>query len=91
VRLRPRQNLGCNRLYTCYFSSAKEVDRLNYKDVFRHALKHGILTNETVERWFTYRDNRNDTAHDYGESFAEETVVLLKDFIPDAKKILEIM
>lgn len=73
-----------------YFSSAKDVDRLNYKDVFRHALKHGLLNNETVERWFKYRDNRNDTAHDYGESFAEETVVLLKDFISDAKKMLEI-
>lgn len=74
-----------------YFSSAKDVDRLNYKDIFRHALKHGILTNEIVERWFKYRDNRNDTAHDYGEIFAEETVVLLKEFISDAKKILEIL
>lgn len=74
-----------------YFSSAKEVDKLNYKDVFRHALKHGLLNSETVERWFKYRDNRNDTAHDYGESFAEETVVLLRDFISDAKMILEIL
>jgi nucleotidyltransferase substrate binding protein (TIGR01987 family) len=74
-----------------YFSSSKEVDRLNYKDVFRHALKHGLLTKETVERWFVYRDNRNDTAHDYGESFAEETVALLKDFIPDAKKMIELL
>lgn len=74
-----------------YFSSVKEVDRLNYKDIFRHALKHGLLTEEMVKRWFIYRDNRNDTAHDYGESFAEETVALLKDFIKDAKKMLEIL
>lgn len=74
-----------------YFASSKEVDTLNYKDVFRHALKHNLLTEDFVKRWFTYRDNRNDTAHDYGESFAEETVKLLSYFIQDAKKLLEII
>jgi len=32
------------------------------------------MTLEEVERWFAYRDNRNDTAHDYGEGFANETL-----------------
>jgi len=74
-----------------YFASTKEVDKLTYKDIFRHALKHGLLTQDSLNRWFAYRDNRNDTAHDYGEGFAEETVTLLKDFIKDAKAILAII
>jgi nucleotidyltransferase substrate binding protein (TIGR01987 family) len=74
-----------------YFASTKEADRLNYKDLFRHALKHGLLTEDIVSRWFIYRDNRNDTAHNYGESFAEDTLKLLSSFITDAKKIAEII
>ncbi|MFO1258482.1 MAG: nucleotidyltransferase substrate binding protein [Gammaproteobacteria bacterium] len=74
-----------------YFPSPKAVDKLNYKDVFRHAFKHGLVDEALLNRWFAYRDNRNDTAHDYGESFAEETVILLKDFVEDAKKIVSIL
>jgi hypothetical protein len=36
-----------------------------------------------------YRDNRNSTEHDYGVNFAEETLVLLPDFIKDASLIVE--
>ncbi len=31
--------------------------------------------------------NRNITAHDYGEGFAETTLELLPDFIADAKTL----
>ena len=40
-----------------------------------------------MERWLRYRDNRNDTAHDYGEDFAETTLKLLPAFIEDAKTL----
>lgn len=43
----------------------------------------------SVERWSAYRDNRNNTAHDYGEGVVKETLVLLPGFIADAK-LLEI-
>jgi nucleotidyltransferase substrate binding protein (TIGR01987 family) len=72
-----------------YGGNPKAVDELFYKDVFRHAAKHGLLTVEAVERWFVYRDNRNDTAHDYGVAFAQQTLVLMDDFVADAQ-ILEI-
>jgi nucleotidyltransferase substrate binding protein (TIGR01987 family) len=72
-----------------YFATPREVDRLTFKDVFRHAAKHGILSVEAVERWFKYRDNRNTTAHDYGEGFAEETLGLLPGFSADARALLE--
>lgn len=70
-----------------YFASSKQVDQLTFKDIFRHAARHGLLELEESERWLIYRDTRNDTAHDYGEAFAEETLRLLPQFIVDAKRI----
>lgn len=74
-----------------YFASNRQVDRLTFKNTFRQAGKHGLITPGAVERWFTYRDNRNDTAHDYGEEFAEETLKLLPSFIMDAKRMTGIL
>lgn len=34
-----------------YFSSTKQVDQLNFKDVFRYAAKYGLISLETSERW----------------------------------------
>lgn len=70
-----------------YFASNKQADTLTFKDAFRHAARHDLLPMGACERWFTYRDNRNDTAHDYGERFAETTLRLLPDFIADAKAL----
>jgi nucleotidyltransferase substrate binding protein (TIGR01987 family) len=70
-----------------YFASKKAIDSLTFKDLFRHAAKHGLLTKNDVEKWFKYRDNRNNTAHDYGRKFAEQTLSLIENFIQDAKKL----
>jgi len=67
-----------------FFHSSQAVDKLVFKDVFRHAVLRNIMSDEACERWLQYRDNRNSTAHDYGVNFAEETVVLLPQFIADA-------
>ncbi len=74
-----------------YFASSKEVDRLFFKDIFRHALKHSLLEKGEVNRWLEYRDNRNSTAHDYGVSFAEETLVLLPQFVIDARNVIKVI
>jgi len=74
-----------------YFHSSKEVDRLIFKDIFRQAANHSIITIEETERWLLYRDNRNTTVHDYGVGFAEETLVLLPQFLKDAKNIAQII
>jgi nucleotidyltransferase substrate binding protein (TIGR01987 family) len=67
-----------------YTGSSRVVDELSYKDVMRQALKYGLLADqETVERWFAYRDNRNNTAHDYGVGFAHDTLTLLPGFLKD--------
>lgn len=74
-----------------YFASSAQVDQLTFKEIFRHAARHGLLSVEEVERWLKYRDNRNDTAHDYGEGFANETLALLPQFILDATRINELI
>lgn len=76
---------------TLFFASKKEVDKLPFKDLFRNALKHSILTEAEVNRWMQYRDNRNNTAHDYGQAFAEETLNLIDDFIVDVKHLKEVI
>lgn len=70
-----------------YMSNPRAVDRLTYKDILRHALKHDMLSEEEIERWFEYRDNRNNTAQDYGKEFAEETLELLPKFLKDARAL----
>ena len=74
-----------------YFASNREADRLTFRDRFRHAARHGLISVESCERWFEYRDNRNDTAHNYGENFAETTLSLLPVFIVDAKRLAEVI
>ncbi len=70
-----------------YLASNRQADQLTFKDVFRTAAKHGLISLEEVERWLVYRDNRNDTAHDYGENFANETLARLPSFIADASRL----
>lgn len=74
-----------------YFASSKQVDQLMFKDIFRLAAKHGLITLEEAERWLVYRDNRNDTAHDYGKGFANQTLALLPQFILDARRVNEVI
>jgi len=79
-------NLLRKRL-AAYFASNRQADRLNFKDLFRHAARHDLIDTDAAERWLRYRDNRNDTAHDYGEDFAETTLKLLPAFVEDAKAL----
>ena len=74
-----------------YFHSSKAVDKLFFKDIFREAGLHSMLSIEEVERWLEYRDNRNSTSHDYGEMLANETLVLMKQFIVDAANLAEVI
>ena len=72
-----------------YFASSRQVDRLVFKDVFRHGARHGLIDADACERWLAYRDNRNETAHDYGEAFAEATLALLPAFLADARDLAD--
>ena len=74
-----------------YFASNRQADKLTYKNAFRHAAKHDLISVAACERWLVYRDNRNNTAHDYGEQFAETTLKLLPSFIDDARDLARII
>jgi len=74
-----------------YFSSKKIVDTLTFKDLFRNAFKFSLISEDEVNRWMQYRDNSNNTAHDYGEKFANETLRLIDNFLLDSKHLKEII
>ena len=74
-----------------WFASNLQVDRLAFKDVFRHAAKCGLIDTQACERWLRYRDNRNDTAHDYGAAFAETTLKLLPGFLADSRALADLI
>ena len=76
---------------TPYFATKKEVDKLTFKDIFRNALKHALLSEEETLRWFEYRDNRNNTAHDYGQKFADITLGLIDNFILDTENLIRVI
>ncbi|RYV02582.1 nucleotidyltransferase [Shewanella sp. OPT22] len=72
-----------------FVHSIKAAKVLTFKDTFRKAAQFGIISIEEAERWLTYRDNRNETAHDYGAGFAEKTFILLDTFIEDATQLAQ--
>jgi hypothetical protein len=74
-----------------YFHSPRAVNQLFFKDIFRHAAQHDLITLEEAERWLNYRDNRNHVAHDYGVDFANTTLQLLPQFIEDAKRMSQVL
>ncbi len=66
-----------------YGHGGKKLESTPVKDLLRIAAVHDLMTLAETERWFRYRDNRNNTAHDYGEQFAIETLVLIPAFLQD--------
>ena len=77
------------KVLKAYVGSPKTIDTLIFKDVLRHAALHGLLSAAELERWLVYRDSRNDTAHNYGEQFADTTLALITDFQRDALALYE--
>ena len=79
------------KVLRAYFHSNKAVDKLVFKDIFREAGLHSLLSIDEVERWLIYRDNRNSTAHDYGVNLADEILVLIEQFIKDVDRLIEVL
>lgn len=72
-----------------YGHGGKKLESTPVKEILRLAAVHDLMTLEEVERWFAYRDNRNNTAHDYGEAFAEQTLALIPCFLTDVARLTE--
>ena len=67
----------------------RKLNEMPVKEILRLAASHGLMTVDAVDRWFKYRDNRNNTAHDYGEIFAKETLVLNPGFLSDVTALAD--
>jgi len=50
-----------------------------------------LLSGAEVERWLAYRANRNNTAHDYGEGFANDTLKLLPVYLQDVRVLANVL
>jgi nucleotidyltransferase substrate binding protein (TIGR01987 family) len=74
-----------------YGHGARKLETTPVKDLLRLAAVHGLMTLPEVERWFQYRDNRNNTAHDYGEAFAHETLRLIPPFLQDMATLASLL
>ena len=77
------------RALKAFGGSPRGVDALVFNDVLRHAGKHSLMDAATVERWLAYRANRNTTAHDYGQGFANQTLKLLPAFLGDVRSLAQ--
>ena len=74
-----------------FFAGNRDADRLAFKDIFRHAAKHVLITADECARWLRYRDARNESAHLYGENYAVDVLAALPAFIPDARNLAVII
>ncbi len=79
------------KILRAYLHSNRAVDRLVFKDIFRQAGLHGLLSIDEVQRWLKYRDNRNSTSHNYGAFLANETLILIEEFIIDVEHLIEVI
>lgn len=57
---------------------SEKIDQLNYRDLLRIAFETGLI--QQVEKWFQYREARNQTSHAYNEDKAQEVYQVLPDF-----------
>ena len=74
-----------------YFSADNHATSPRFREAFRYAAKFDLMETEAVESWFKYQDLRNNTAHDYGENYAEATIEILPQFIEDAKTLADLL
>lgn len=66
--------------------SPAEIDKLEFRDLLRHAAEKGLIGD--VEAWFKYRKMRNITAHTYDHEKAQQVYRDTLTFIGDAIDLL---
>jgi nucleotidyltransferase substrate binding protein (TIGR01987 family) len=60
------------------------------KPILKLAGQNDLLIS-SVEQWLKYADARTNTAHDYSADKAEETLLIVGDFIDDAIGLYQVM
>lgn len=62
------------------------IDQMSFKEMIRTTAEQGLLSN--VEKWFTYRELRNQTSHGYDQVKAQEVYKEILYFYEDAVELL---
>ena len=63
------------------------VEGVSRRQLFRLSAEHRLVGD--VDRWMEYHDARNETAHTYDESTAEDVIETAHQFLTDAQKLLQ--
>ena len=63
------------------------VAGVSRRQLFRLSAEHQLLGD--VDRWMEYHDARNETAHTYDESTAEDVFDTAHKFLADSQKLLQ--
>jgi len=63
------------------------VTGVTRRQLFRLSAEHRLVGD--VDRWMEYHDARNETAHTYDESTAEDVFDTAQEFLADARKLLQ--
>ena len=75
-----------------WFASNRAADRLTFRDVFRHAAKHGLIDVEAAERWLGYRDSLNGAGEpDGADPTVAAAVERLPAFVADARALASVI
>ena len=75
-----------------WFASNRAADRLTFRDLFRHAAKHGLIEMEAAERWLSYRDSLNGSGEPDGADPAVVAAVeRLPAFVADARALVAVV
>ena len=73
-----------------WFASNRQADRLTFRDVFRHAAKHGLIDVEAGERWLGYRDSVDGLVDREDDGpFDAAASDLLRAFLVDARVVAD--
>ncbi|MDD5687020.1 MAG: nucleotidyltransferase substrate binding protein [Elusimicrobia bacterium] len=65
------------------------VDGITRKELFRMAAESQLIDN--VESWIVYNISRNETAHTYNETKAEDVYESAVKFVKDSKALLKVL
>ena len=75
-----------------WFASNRAADRLTFRDLFRHAAKHGLIDMDASERWLNYRDSLNGSGEPDGADPAVVAAVeRLPAFVADARALVAVV
>ena len=73
-----------------WFPSNRRADSLTFRDIFRHAAKHGLIDIEAGERWLGYRDAADRLVdRESGDLFDAAALDLLRAFLADARALAD--